>query len=228
MTNPIASAELQTLFESYYESFYDVSPRNSDTDFETIHTYFYYEYLGSKGLSYEGGTLVGTVGSDETERANVLAKWNSYIAGGDPFGYHNIGTSALFEAASWRSSVDLSIVWDLYDKLIELLEAIQNAAISLSDGVKYTTQTQKAITDEMSAIQFPTSDTHPEAEDRQEAQAAAQQKLDNLRALRSVEKDTSKQWSSSMSGANEASQQQTQILSALVQQMSSLVSTIFR
>ena len=224
---------------------YGLKPGLLEADIGEIYSYFVNEYRGSIGVESGSDLISATTGevlTDDEKDAQLLTEWGAFLDGGDPFGFHSVGVE-LAEIIAVESSDRLEVIWTLFEKLIDLLEAIQGAAISLAGGVEYKTETQSALTTEISGLD-PSADKYRTAllvdyeEDGalntegqsllRSEQVRVQQKIENLRSLRTAERDHSKDWSSSLSTSNEATQGQSQILTTIMQQMSGLISAIFK
>ena len=192
---------------------------NDDTELNRIYDYFTDEYLGSTGGDYDPDSSDLTA-AQVTDVLDSNTYWNDYISGGDPFGFHKVSASAIAQALAQESGDGLIVIWRLFDKLIELLQAIQGSTIALAEGALYTTKTQRAFTDKMALIDPGVASA--------EESSRRQQQIENLRGFRTAERDASKQWTSAMNASNDASQGQTSILTTIMQQMSGLISAIFR
>ncbi|MGM0439566.1 MAG: hypothetical protein ACQEP8_00445 [Chlamydiota bacterium] len=181
----------------------------STEDLAEVYAFFRAEYLG-----FQGESDIQELTSTQVTDIKDQGYWDSYIQGGDPFGFHRV------QLAASDDDKGLEVVWEVYSSLIQLLNAIQQSAVSLASGVEYRTKTQEAFNNKISSIDPSTGSTS--------AKIKKQQQIQNLRSARDVESSKAQQWSTALEAANEASSTQSQLLTAIIEQMGGIVSAIFR
>jgi len=220
----------KTIDDEFKADFYDIygesKPAVKDEDYDKTKGYFKKEYDATRT---EGETPLDYAVTFTEDQSPLEEQWDSYLRGGDPFGLHKLGASSVVEGLADLSNDRLSVIWELFEKLVSLTRSIQNSAISLAEGAEYSNKTQAALISKTSEID---PSNYGGGSDDTAGQSAyttrAQSQIDNLNALRTIESGEGDQWTSAMQSATQSAQSQSQLLSLIVSQMSGIVSAIFR
>ncbi|MBA3721566.1 MAG: hypothetical protein H0W88_04100 [Parachlamydiaceae bacterium] len=136
-----------------------------------------------------------------------------------------------------NDSYKIQIINTILLLLIKIVNSMQQIGITQAQKLQYTTQFQQAYT--ALQIQVPTFlDSSPlpiggSADDAQRARTDLNSAfnsilIDNLRTLRGLQEDTSKNIQSSINQTSDSTNQQVDMCTTFLQQLSSLLSTILR
>lgn len=127
-----------------------------------------------------------------------------------------------------NSGPKLAILWSLFFLILEMIQSIQKVTAIEAQRLGYLTNYQKAYTELISQIPTLTNGQPFSSSFTGTANAKLQAFAENLRSFRGVQTDESKGLQSSVNGLNESGNQQANLATDLLQQMSSLLSTIMK
>lgn len=127
----------------------------------------------------------------------------------------------------------LQIIWRLFALVVDMIGTIQNATASMANRLNVLTQLQKSYTDLMSKIPTAVKDQNPPIagynnDNYQDLNSKGDSLRENLRSFRSLVTDDSKQLQSTVNQLNEGVNQQANLATAILQQMSGILQSIFR
>jgi hypothetical protein len=150
-----------------------------------------------------------------------------------------LATSDLISSSSLAgNSSEKALILDrILLLLIKLIQSLQNVGIAQANRLRYITQYQQAYTALQTQIPVFTrqlnspigGSTQEESNTRNTLNTAVNGLLaDNLRALRGLQEDSGKKMQSNVNQTNDAVNQQTDMATTFIQQMSSLLTVILR
>ncbi|MCB1213598.1 MAG: hypothetical protein KDK40_04790 [Chlamydiia bacterium] len=130
----------------------------------------------------------------------------------------------------------IQIIWRLFQLVVDMIGTIQQATAAMAGFLKVLTTLQKAYTDLMTKvptfIKGQSIKGIPDGDSGNQQRADLNDKgktlLENLRSLRSLLTDESKQVQSTVNQLNEGVNQQANLATALLQQMSGILQSIYR
>lgn len=129
------------------------------------------------------------------------------------------------------------IINNILRLIIRMISALQNIGIAQAQHLNFTTQFEQAYTELQSQVPvFLKGDNNPVGPDNTDANNARNELnssfnafiTQNLRNLAGLQDNTAKQEQSSLNQTNDAINQQTDMASTLIQQLTSLLSSILR
>lgn len=127
------------------------------------------------------------------------------------------------------SEPSFQIFWKLFELVVEMIGTLQKAAAVLSQRLLFLSTYQKAYTEMINAIPIFTTPTPFSSEnDVSELNQKNDILRENLRSLRGLLSDDSKALQTNTSQLNDAVDQESNLAAGLLQQYSSIISTIFK
>ncbi len=169
--------------------------------------------------------------------------------GGDPYFIPSHQFDEWFETLrqdyihqNYVSSVDtntdaeLLVIDRILRLLVSIIDVLQRTSAVQANRLGFLTDWQRAYTNQLNDIpQFAEGDNTPIGGDstssknrRSEMNARMQAITEKVRARRSTVQDTAKALQSSINSSQDAANQQTQMATSLIQQLSTILSQIFR
>jgi hypothetical protein len=202
---------LQAIFEDFY-------PNSSQNDFAYALQSFYKSY---------------TAGGAAFEPSNVVGAWFQYNL--------TQSSSALFAAGSssidGTDSIKILVINRILALLIKIINSLQQVGIAQTQRLQYTTNYQQAYTNLQSQVPtFLSSDAGPMGGTGSDATNARNELnssfnsvlVNNIQSFRGLQDDAAKQQQSNVNATNDAVNQQTDMCTTFIQQLSSLLSVIMR
>lgn len=130
----------------------------------------------------------------------------------------------------------LNIMWKLFRLVVEMIGTLQKVASVVAQRLSFLTTYQKAYTDLMATIPvFTKGDDSPfggtdddAASARQELNPKNQVLTENLRSFRTILSDEAKALQSNVNQLNESVNQQASLADSILQEMSTILQSIFR
>lgn len=212
-----ASPEISTQFSdvaAFRASYMTAFPNATEAQFDTFFRIFVNQYAGSPlGYSVPSDVL--------QEFKNTLQELVHITAPTLAQGTH---------------SEKIRVVTNVFALLVSLIDVLQKVATVQSQGLNYLTSMDKAYTANISKI--PTfvrggnsgfgGTSSDDAEQRGNLNAFNQSLADNQRSFRDLVENQSKNLQSSVSQTNEAVNQQAQLGTSILQEFSTILSSLFR
>lgn len=139
-------------------------------------------------------------------------------------------------SVSTDSSSDLLVIDRILRLIISIIGVLQRISATQAERLNFLVDWQSAYTDQMNEVpQYARGDGSPlegtsdDAKNaRAEANARMQAILEKVRARRSVVQDAAKQLQSTINQSQDAANQQTQMATSLLQELSTILSQIYR
>lgn len=125
----------------------------------------------------------------------------------------------------------LEIIFRLFRLVVDMIETIQNATAAMAERLSFFTKLQKAYTDLIGNIPKYTKDDIAigvNNDNRDSINDTMGQATETMRSFRSLVTDDSKQLQSTVNQLNEGVNQQANLATAILQQMSGILQSIFR
>ncbi|MBV36926.1 MAG: hypothetical protein CMP47_15970 [Rickettsiales bacterium] len=130
----------------------------------------------------------------------------------------------------------LVIIWRLFNLVVDMIGVIQRVGSVLADRLGFLTRYQKAYTELMAEVPVFTKgdgtafggEDDDSAEARQELNPKNQTLTENLRSFRSILSDEAKSLQSNVNQINESVNQQANLATSILQQMSTILQAIYR
>lgn len=219
-----ATSAPYTGMPSYEEIYYTFHPGATSADFQNALSQFYTSQMTSKGFFIPSFSQSDWI-------AQNISQYNGAVNGTAPFALLGVDKSAVLNRVI---RLLISMITTLQKLGVEqanqlkFLTAFQGVYTQLQTQIPVFTEGQKAITD--TSILAPTGRSNTTAaEQRGNINSTYNaSKTSNLQAFRSVQEDAAKQVQSRVNQTNDAVNQQTDMATSLIQQLSSLVGAIFR
>lgn len=181
--------------------------------------------------------------------AEFYVKQTDLSQGGNPYFIPSHQFDEWFETlredyihVNYISSVDtntkseLLVIDRILRLLVSIIDVLQRTSAVQANRLGFLTDWQRAYTDQLNEIpQFAEGDDTPigtttttAKNKRSELNARMQAITEKVRARRSTVQDTAKALQSSINSSQDAANQQTQMATSLLQQLSTILSQIFR
>lgn len=120
----------------------------------------------------------------------------------------------------------LAILWKIFALVSDMVQTIQKAAVVSAQRLGFYTAQQKAYTELISRIPSFTNDNPFNSDNTGSVNAKNQAFAETLRSLRDLIGDEAKTLQSNVNALNDASNQQSSLITNILQQMQSLMSSI--
>ncbi len=168
--------------------------------------------------------------SDYYLPSHAMRKWYDKVQ------QEYLATQLGANSVKGTEGVRLVIIWRLFNLVVEMIGTIQKVGSVLADRLGFLTRYQKAYTELMADVPvFTKGDDSPfggedddSAEARQELNPKNQTLTENLRSFRSIISDEAKALQSNVNQVNESVNQQSNLATAILQQMSTILQAIYR
>lgn len=122
----------------------------------------------------------------------------------------------------------LEILWQIFATILDMIQVIQKTTAISAQRLGFLTNYQKAYTELIAQIPTFLNGQPFTADETGPINSKLQAFAENLRSFRGIITDDSKSLQSSVNGLNESGNQQANLATDLLQQMSSLLSTIMK
>lgn len=199
---------LRQIFNAYF-------PAGSDEQFNTLRNELVTEVRASDGYFLP---------------SQMLNRWFDKVQ--DAY----LTTQLAASSIKGTESVKLTILWKIFRLVVDMIGTLQQVATVLARRLSYLTTYQKAYTDLMATIPvFTKGDSSPfggsstsAGDNRQELNPKNQTLTENLRSFRTILSDQAKALQANINQLNESVNQQASLADAILQQMSTILQSIFR
>lgn len=132
--------------------------------------------------------------------------------------------------------VDIIILNRILRLLTRMIQVLQNVGIAQAERLQFLTSWQKSYTDEMNQIHAFVkdngdkidSDSSDDGQTRNDLNQVNSTYTEQIRANNSALNDTAKGLQSNLNATNDAQQQQATMATTILQQLSTILSSIFR
>lgn len=217
--DPTASANPFLNLASYRQIYNAFASDTSDAAFQSFFNLFYQQEIAQKGYFMP---------------SQMLEDWFSTIR--NTFGA-NLFIDDIGSSLAGNDSEKAQVLNRIILLLISLIQTLQNIGIAQANRLQYLTQFQNAYTAlETQVPVFLQSTAGPIGGPGSNAVSIRNELnssfngiiLDNLRSLRSVQEDNAKQVQSQVNRTNDAVNQQTDMVTTFLQQMTTLLGTILK
>lgn len=125
---------------------------------------------------------------------------------------------------------ETAILNRIFDLILRMVSTLQNLAASQANRLTFMSQWQASYTDAMSQVKtFVTGDpTFPHATDRDDANRLNSGFIQTLQNRQSVVSDNAKTLQSNVNQSNDAVNQQSNLGTAILQELGTLLGTIYK
>lgn len=216
----------------------DINPDPSHPQKLTSYEEIYMAYV--PGATHDGFAAAMKKFYKDTVAANVyfqpsqfIDKWMEQMQAVGSIQPNTIGISSL----AGNDSSKVQVINRILVLLIKIIKSLQEVGIEQAGHLRFTTSYQRAYTTLQTQVPiFLRSSTGPlggtgdqAIKDRGEINTVFNANIiDNLRNLRGLQEDSAKKQQSDLNQTNDAVNQQTDMATTFIQQMSSLLSSILR
>lgn len=217
----------QQIFEGYFGS------AATSSAFSTLLTQFYKDELkktSPDGKSEANGYFIPS---------QALADWYKKVQAS--FSNATTGTDGLTSTSVTTPATKKVIVLDkVFLLLVDMIGSIQRVAAAQANRLNFYSQWQRAYTDEQNQVHYfvegsdRTGDdkiggtTGPSRRGRDALNQQNQIYIQNIQGNQSIVSDDAKALQSNVNQSNDAANQQSSLANSIIQQLSTLVSSIFK